>query len=283
MKIRIALIALSTLVTWAGSSAYAGVTVTMQGKDPSTMYIEGNKMRVETSKGQDQPGTVMIFDGDAQKMIVTHPEKKTYTEITPQGMKEVRTSAQQQMRESMAKMTPEQRKQMEASLAKMDPKQRKQMEEMLSGSGGDSKSDKDGKAKAEKKEDIKWERTGTQQTVAGHRCEGFKELTNGKVDAQGCFIAWNEGAVTKADLAPMVKMQEFVSQAGWGGSTGESHRAFEKFANGPGFPGIWAHVSSTGEVQEEQKVTSIKRGGVSADKFQPPAGFSKVDMSSFGR
>jgi hypothetical protein len=279
MKVRWGVLAIYSTAL-IGTSALAGVTVTVQDSKnqkerPTVLFFDGNKMRIETSERKD---SAVIYDGDSQKMFVIEPDQKQYAEITPQAVKAQMNEASKKVQENMAKMTPEQRKQMDEALAKMDPESRKRVEAMMSGKGGSPPEPTKADAK---KDNIKWEQTASQQTVAGYRCRGFKEIRNGKPQSQGCFIAWDAGAVTKADLAPMVKMQEFWSQVGWGpGSSGKF--GWTQLQEMPGFPGIWSNLSDNGEVDSEHTVTSVKRGGVSNDKFQPPAGFKKVDMNQLG-
>ncbi len=251
--------------------AVAGVTVTLQGgKDRSVVYVEGNKMRVESEKGQSQGG-LMIYDGDQQKMIVLDPAKKTYSEMTPESLKAMTKSMTARMEEAKAKMSPEQRKQMDEMMAKMSPEQRKQ----LQGAMGE----KPAPGEKPKPPQIKWERTGTKQTVAGFSCEGFKELKDGKADAEGCYIPWNAGAISKSDLAPMRKMDDFLSQSGMNSPSQRGFTTFSQLDQMPGFPGVWTRTSS-GEAKEEQRVTDIKRGSIPADKFQLPAGYTKKDLGS---
>ncbi len=250
--------------------AAAGVTVTVHGDDKdeqSLISIEGNKMRIESNKAAGRKESLMIYDGDQQKMLIVDPDKKTYSEITPQAIHALTDRMQKQMEEAKAKMTPEQRKQFDEMMSKMSPEQRQQMM---------------GKAAAQppakEKEQLKWERTGTRQTVAGYNCEGFREIKDGKVDAEGCYIPWSAGAITKADLAPFKKMEEFMGQSG----TKAPDRRLSSFARleeGPGFPVEWRPADS--DSKAKQTVTSIKRGTVSSDKFQAPAGYTKTD--AFGR
>lgn len=271
MNLRIGLLAIGVLGLTT-SSAVAGVILTAKserkGHEQSTIYFEGNKMRVEGAGANED--TILIYDGDSQRMIAIEPKKKTFTEMTPESLKAATADAQKKMQESLSKMSPEQRKQMDAAMAQMDPEQRKRMQEMMSG-----RMPQDSKAEAEPS--AKWERTGTAQTVAGYTCEGFKQVKKGKVKAMGCYIPWNAGALTKADIAPLMKMQEFMIQAGWTGMTG--HAGLEELRNAPGFPGIWENVGDDGQPSGKQTLTSVKRSTVSADMFRPPAGFSKVDMA----
>ena len=303
MKRKLGMLGIFTTLV-IGTNAAAGVTVTIQdtkdnqgtkddqdtnenqankeakktkGKDKNmVLYFEGNKMRIESP---DRKDSAMIYDGDAQKMIVIEPERKSYTEMTPESVKATMDQASKKMQAEMGKMTPEQRKRMEEALAKMDPESRKRMEAMMSGKGGSTPSSP---AKTEaKKENVKWELTGRQQTVAGYRCKGFKELRNSKLEAQGCLIPWDAGALTKADLAPMMKMESFMSQTGWGSSS-SGRFGWKELQEMPGFPGMWSSLGNNGEVESMHTVTSVKRGGISGDKFQPPAGFKKVDINKLG-
>jgi hypothetical protein len=247
--------------------AAAGVTVAMQSdKTRSTIFVEGNKMRVETEAGADTPSNTMIYDGDAQKMLILDPEKKTYSELTPQSLKTAQERAKHSMEQAMAKMTPEQRKQMEKM---MTPEQRAQMEQFMSGG-------KEPKASEVKEPDVKWERTGTKETVAGFPCEGFKEMKSGKLDAQGCYIPWGAGAITKDDLAPVLKIREFMTQAEMNMPAADVG-GFTRLEKGPGFPGRWQKVAASGEKESAQSVTNVKRGTISPDKFRLPDGYKKVD------
>src|SRR5713101_4064342 len=168
MNLPIALLAIATLGMTA-SSAVAGVIVTAKGgqrkgNEESTLYFEGNKMRIE-GVGSDQE-SILIYDGDSQKMIAIEPKKKTFTEMTPESLKAVTSDAQKKMQESMSKMSPEQRKRMQEMMSGRTPSQ-------------DPKSEAAGPP-------AKWERTGSTQTVAGYPCEGFKQVKKDKVKATGC-------------------------------------------------------------------------------------------------
>src|SRR5215468_5718581 len=182
MKLQIAPLAVTALLTWAGN-AVAGVILTTKGSDAksneeSTIYLEGNKMRVDSNRDPEHK-TVFIYDGDKQMLITVDPQKK--------------------MQEGMAKMTPEQRKQMEAAMGQLSPEQRKRMQDMMGGrTPSQDASPETAVAPA------KWERTGSEQTVAGYSCQGFKEIKGGKTKATGCYIPWSGSAITKADIAPLL-------------------------------------------------------------------------------
>src|SRR5262249_16126465 len=123
----------------------------------------------------------------------------------------------------------------------------------------------------------KWERTGSDQKVAGYSCHGFKEIRDGKTAATGCYIPWGGSTVTQDDIAPLGKMEEFARKAGWGGV---AQRGLSELRDAPGFPGVWERIGDDGQGRDKTTLTSIKRTSVSADKFQPPAGFTKTDLKS---
>jgi hypothetical protein len=247
------------------TAAFAGVTLKMEGDFQHVLYLQGNKMRFE-STAQSVPGeTVVIFDGDAMQLIMISPPEKTYSVMTRETIKEMN----KQRDEAMAKLTPEQRKQMEEMMAKMPPEQRKQMEQMMSGGGAKSTTENRKKAA-----NLKWEPTGQKETVAGFRCDGFKELREGKLHARGCFIPWSAGAMTKGDMAPFAKLEDMFAEFGLGAFSGQALIGYEKL---PGFPGKWTPVSGGGEGQPGHTLSSLQRGNLSADKFAIPAGYKKTD------
>jgi len=276
MKLQIALLAATALLTWAGN-AVAGVILTTKGSDAksneeSTIYLDGNKMRVDSNRDPEHK-TVFIYDGDKQMLITVDPQKKTFAEMTPEKIKALTSDAQKKMQEGMAKMTPEQRKQMEAAMGQLNPEQRKRMQDMM---GGRTPSQDSSPETAEAP--AKWERTGSEQTVAGNSCQGFKEIKGGKTRATGCYIPWSSSAITKADIAPLLKIQEFVKKAGWGGVARQ--RGLDELRNAPGFPGVWERIGEDGQGHDKSTLTSIKRTSISADKFQAPAGFTKAELPS---
>jgi hypothetical protein len=247
------------------TSAQAGVTVGLQQDNKNAViYLEGNKMRVEGDPGDAHNTGLVIYDGDQQKVFLVDQEKKTYQEVTPQSVRAM-VDKTKTVDQHMANMSPEQRKQMEQMMSKLSPEQRKTVDGMM------------GKKSEQPKEpDLKWEPTGAHQTVAGFSCEGYKELKDGKVDAEGCYIPWSAGAITKADLAPLMRMKDFIKQAGYNFPQ-QGIGAFAKLEQGPGFPGTRVRISASGEREGKESVTSIKRGSISADKFQLPTGYSKTD------
>ena len=276
MNTRLACTAVCFALT-TGEAALGGVTLTMNSdettKRQTTMFIEGSKIRIESDAGEGS-SSIAIFDGDAQKLIAINPAKKTYSEMTQESMKSMQVQAKRQLDQALAKMTPEQKKQMEQAMAQMNPEQRKQMENMMSGHALDSQD------KAEKKPDpkISWEPAAGNQTIAGYPCKGFKVMVDGKLSGTGCYIAWGAGAIAKSDLVPLEKMSEFFGGIAGGRARGSIGQHLAQLDKLPGFPGMWEDASSGGKSKGKQTLTSIKRGSISADKFQAPGGYKLEKM-----
>jgi hypothetical protein len=236
MRIHLAVIALCAA---APPTARAGVTLTIENQDKTqtVMVLDGNKMRSEDSRGG---GVISIFDGDARKMIHVMVSQKSYMEMTEADMKAMRA-------------------QVEAILAQAPPEQRARMEAGMGGKPG---------AKAARPA-TKYERMGKTETVAGHRCEWYREHAEGQVKSEACYVPWGPDTLTREDLRPMKKMSEFMEAFMPGESTLQ-----EELDAAPGFPAV--HVDMQGDKRETQRLVSIKRGSVGADTFRPPAGFAKA-------
>ncbi len=237
MRIGIAVAALCA--AFAAASARAGVTITTQGKDGTriVMILEGNKIRSEDPR---EGGVISIFDGDARKMVQAMVSQRSYMEMTEADMKAMKA----QMDAAMAQMPPEQRAQMDAMGAK-------------------------GGAKAARPAP-KYARMGKSETVAGHRCEWYRERAEGKVVSEGCYVPWGKGALTREDLAPLKKMSEFFEAFMPGEGSVQ-----EDLGAAPGFPAI--HVDMQGSERGAERLVSIERGSVAAEKFRPPPGYTRTE------
>src|SRR5512136_1403890 len=156
------------------------------------------------------------------------------------------------------------RAKMEEAMKKMSPEQRKQMEAMLAQAGEEGPS-----PKAQRPE-VKYVATGEKRSVAGHRCEVYKEMREGKLRAETCFIPWSAGVVTKADLGSFQKLEDFMKPLT--GGLGETRQSFMKAAlDAPGVPALTRHLDANGKPTSEERLTAVKRTSVPASQFAVPA------------
>lgn len=255
----------ASLLLFAAGPACAGLTVVMEeGKTRSTAYIESNKIRMEDADSGGH-NKIMIFDGDAKLLTVVSPKRKTYSQTNEADMK----AAGAQMQDSMAKA----QQQMQAAMSKMTPEQRQQMEAMTAQHAPQH-------AGAPEKEQVKYEPTSEKNTIAGFSCQGYREIRGNRPRSEGCYIPWSSGAVSKDDLKPLFAFGEFFAAMLPPGSRHSEH-VMGEFSDAPGFPALRTEIDSNGKRGKEKKLVSFTRGSVTADKFEPPAGYNKSAKGGF--
>jgi len=252
-------------------AAHAGLVITNEHKrldgsekpSTTTISLEGGNFRADI--GGDHP-MITIFDG--KQMVTADPEKKTYRAMTEEDVKALAAKSAEARKKAREGLSAN-RARMEEAMKKMSPEQRKQMEAMLAQAGEEGPS-----AKAQRPE-VKYAATGEKRSVAGHRCEVYKEMCEGKLRAETCFIPWSAGVVTKADLGSFQKLEEFMKPLT--GGLGETRQGFMKSAlDAPGIPAWTRHVDGSGKPTSEDQLVAVKRTSVPTSQFAVPAGYTKT-------
>ena len=245
---RIAL--LSSVGILAAPAARGGVTATFQVKEGTrTLALEGNKARVE------DPEEITIFDGDARRVLTLNRAEKTYTEMTPATMRAQTARMKAEWEETKGRLTPEQSAQIEAM----------------------SRSWKGGPSGPAKPTLVS---TGKKDKVAGYTCEVHRYLVDGRPTEELCLIPWGAGALTRADVAPFVKMTEMFTAAleDLRPGAGEAMKASKAdLASMPGFLARSYELGPDGKRVETETLTKIARGSVPATAFAIPAGYTRAE------
>jgi len=244
------------------AAAHSGVSATIAEKQrTSTLFVEGSRLRIEDGN------RILIFDGDAKRLVTIDPAKHTYGVSTEADMKAMGAKYRPQMEAAEAEM----RKRME----KMTPEQRKQMEELLRKSGFQG-----GQPTEPAKVETRYEPTGAKRTVAGHACQMYR-VTQGESPEEQCLLPWSAGVVKKEDLEVFNSFGRFMSQiyVGMGRELPKEVRegVLGDLAHAPGAPLLRLR---DGEVVSEVK--KLERGTISADKFAVPAGYTKMGQADLG-
>jgi hypothetical protein len=237
--------------------AMAGVTFTLEGQDKQRMsvLIQGNRLRAE--EGSPEPLRITLVDADSKKMTVIDLKTKSYSEIDEAQIKAMGSQTNRQLKDAMDKASPEQRKQMEAVLAQR-------------GVG------------STKKAVITYEPTGERSTIAGYPCDGYRQLKDGKLESEGCFIPWAKLGIPKSEFDAYAKLSSFAAGLMSGFQTAQEDpedRARQVWEKSPGFPARQVRVLPTGQKSGEQVLVGISQGDIAADKFQAPAGFTKKERA----
>jgi hypothetical protein len=232
----------------ASGRAHAGVTiVTQHGADqPSTLYLDGDKMRAESSKTANE--RTVIIDAANKKFVTINDAEKSYMEVTQADM------------ERMAGFIASQRAAAEERMKSLPPEQRKKYEQMMGGG---------------KPHDFKFEKMGGKKTINGFSCEMYKILEDGTPKEEVCLTPWSSSTISRADFAGIVKFsQDMQKSLGAMAGGAKNNNPFDQFEKAPGFP-VLRHDLEPGH--EDEVVKSIKRGSVPASAFTVPAGYTKKD------
>jgi hypothetical protein len=249
------------LCSLVAGPALAGVTIETQrgANGMATMYIEGNRMRMD---GADQTGLVnsVIVDGSAKKLVVIEDKKKTYMEISEADMKRMRgqvDAMRAQMAERMKTMPPEQRKKMEAAMA---------------GLGGPPDANAEPPV-------LKFEKLGKKKTVNGFSCDMYRVSTDGTPTGEDCIAPWGAKTLQKSDLAALSKFGEEMKK-NFGGMGAKDQYRLDQLDKYPGIPISHVPLEENGARGEEEQIKSIKHGSVPESRFTVPAGFTKRELPS---
>ena len=257
-RLRLALLAAAAAVPLLlGARAQAAVTLVMQrGADaPSTLYVDGDKMRMENPTGRER---TVIIDAAGKRLMMVNDDAKTYTEITEADMKR------------FGEMIAQRRAMMEEKMKTMPPEQRKKMEAMMGGLTGT----KDGKPR-----ELKFDRLGQKKTINGFSCDMYRVLEAGTPKEEDCLAPWSASLLQRSDFAGLRKFAEQMAKDSGAAGAG-SQQMFEQFDKYPGFP-VSRHPLDPANQPDEQ-LKSLKRGSIPATTFAVPAGFTKTASPMMG-
>jgi hypothetical protein len=221
----------------------AGTTTTHQ------IQIEPHRMRMDTG-GAVASAQTMIFDGTKQVMYMVNDADKSYREVSKADVDAVSD-------------------QMSAAMARVPPEMRAQIQQAMRGRVGAPGS-------AAK---VQYKKTGT-GTVGKWSCDKYEGSSNGQKTIEICTVdpkvlgfGLQDFGVTKdfaeffQKLMPSNALQAFT--VGTGDAQGYS-----------GVP-VQSIVTINGQTITSE-LTDAKRQSFADSLFQPPAGYTKQDMS-FGR
>jgi len=264
--------ALPCLLVPALANAAATLVVQTGKQAPSTIYADGDRLRMEMSPDSGPAGpahgpgaaaraaSVVIIDAVGRKMVMVNDRDKTFTEITEDDVKRMKVQMEAmraQMAERTKNMTPEQRAQMESM---MGPR----AAQMMNGNT--------------KPAVWKFEPLGQKKTVNGFACEMYRVLLDGAAHEEDCISPWSAHLVDRAAFAGLEKFGESMNE-NLGAGPGLGMPLFHQY---PGLPISRVILLADGSPGEESQVKSIGHGAVPAAKFAPPPGYTKKDLPQVG-
>lgn len=229
---------------------------TRENASASRFTLEGEKLRAE-----DPRGGVMIFDGEKQTLWTIDPKGKRYTEVTEADanrIKEMQAQMEQQMKERLKALPPDQRKEMEARLEEMKGKPAKEAPKLTFEPAGETK-----------------------KTKHGFSCQPHRVLADGKPIEEACFILWKETGLSVDDFRAFDALDQFFRKLGTQGGN-QQNRIFGDLIQSPGIPAHVAMISPDGTLGPEQELVVLKKETIPADQFTPPPGLKKESLFGGG-
>jgi hypothetical protein len=231
-------LAFAALAAATALSAHAGVVIEgSRDGDVQSVVMDGKKLRMESRGKGAEDRAVMIYDGDAQKIVQLKAASRTYSEWTQADMDRMGA----QLKQSLAQLPPEHRAQAEAALNR--------------GARGKAR----------------WEKTPKTESSAGQRCDVYQVRKGDEDLEEVCVAPFGSFGVSKADVAALGAFETFLQQAtmaaGGGGFEGS-------WGDVPGIPLVTWKLEG-GERRETFRASKVAKTAVPASQFTAPAGWTK--------
>lgn len=273
---RIATLALLTTLTLPSlAGVYIVNKVSGESNGTNTIYLESDRMRMETTEGGED--IVVIFRGDTETMYVIEKDKNRYMSMTKEEMARMG----QQAKAMMDQLGPQQKammEQMQEQMKNMTPEQRKMMEQMMPDMGK-------AMGMPEAAEPLRYESKGSGGTVNGWATTHYVGFRGDAKEQEVWAADLGTLGVSESDLAVFKKMQEFVETLTESIGMDLGGAMFAVGDEEPPFDGIpvkSVDYENGRIVQTEETVTVEKRGNPAA-LFELPSGLKKIDpMSGMG-
>jgi hypothetical protein len=261
-------VAIAAVAALPAIAAQAGVYIETQESSKATdrpgqmqrMYVQDGAARIEQGNGKDSAEYV-IFRNDT--LYVIDPAKKRYTELDRETIRTIGgavNSAMEQMREELAKLSPEQRAMVEQMMGS-------KANAMMAGSGP--------------KPVVAAKDTGQSDTVDGRKCADWEITRDGKRSETLCVVPFSS-VPGKEDLLDLAKrMRSLVEEltgalAEFGGSVND----LELMDAVQGFPVRIREYDENDALQNEVLLKSWREEEFPAARFEIPAGYEKHDIKS---
>ncbi|MCI5064307.1 DUF4412 domain-containing protein [bacterium] len=251
------------------SIAFADVVVTIEttendsSKTVGKMYVKKNSLRMAQGEGAGSSSEVMIYEGDAEKLITVNEKQKEYIEITQADMKKLASK----MNDAM--------KQLEEQMANVPPQQRAMMEQMMAGMMGKVKQPK---APAP----AKVRKTGDSATISGYHCDKYEVTREGKktreywVTSAGALTGGEELRSAFTSLGSF--FEEMMSAVSDGPLAQMGSNPYAEFSQITGVP-IKTIQYRNGAVVQQTVIKEIANKEIEAAMFRAPEGYARKSIT----
>lgn len=259
----LAMVGAAALFCVMATTALAGTVITLKttggpdGQETNTISLEPDRVRMNSAHGE------IIYRADLHKVWMIDNGDRTYREITPESM--------QQMRSMMA-----------GALAQMPPEQRQRIEAMMAQRGMGPPG-----AGAAQPRQATWTQTGGSKTVGQWSCTPYKMSVNGVAEGDMCIARLADVGLTRDDFKAFISFGSFMQQ-GMPGPAGQRPAGlfdFDAMSKSIGFDGVPVETTRTapdGGNEVVGTLQSVEHESIPADAFELPVGYTKQEMPMMG-
>jgi len=251
---------------WAADGIVLVQKFTYADKPPQTHQIQMDQKHMRTeSAGPDGSKAVVIFDSARQVMTMVNDANKSYSEMSKADME----AAAAQMKGAMA--------QAQEMMKNLPPERRAQMEAAMKGRMGGA-----GATPAAPPARPEYKKVGT-ATVGKWTCDKYEAYTNGQKTHEICTVDPKVLGLSPADFQVTRDMVAFFKQF-QGQLPQFQQSSSQTFTMGTveeqGFSGIPVRSVSTTSTGTQMtfEISDVHRQAFTDATFQPPAGYTKIDL-----
>jgi len=249
----LAFILLFAMTTFAGVVVTGVEKIGSKEKSLSTVYIEKDKLRIETSQsGENQ---LILFRQDKDLIWIVNQAKKTYMEMTRQDVMQMTEQIDQAM------------KQLEEQLKNMPPEQREMMKKMMPSTLTEKTHPK-----------ILYKKKADGVKIKNWSTTHYEGTLNGETKSEVWTIKWSQANIDEADVKALRGMSEFFEAL-----AGEIDEFFQmgsdEFAKKGGYAGMPVKFVyyENGEIMSDFEISEIKKQSLDTALFELPPGLKKED------
>lgn len=257
-------LSITVLSAVLGDSAYAAVEITAESMTPDgktsqhSIYLAPDRAKFDSER------IALIIRTDTGKMVNVMKDKHQYMEIDPKELSARVAAAQAQMQQRLQSVPEAQRKQIEAMMAQHG-----------------------GVPGAQAKPAVKtsYEKTGQTKTVGSWSCQIFHQKRDGNLVADLCIAPAAALGITKEDLSVFHAFAETMGRLQpQGVDRNVAMMDFDAQTQQIGFVGLPVETVTylNGKMLTTTVVKSVAHAPLGADIFEVPAGYTRMEMPSFG-
>jgi hypothetical protein len=227
-------------------------------KSPSTVYIDKDKLRIETSN--ENENEIIIFRQDKGLLWIINQNKMTYMEMTRKDIAQMTEQIDQAM------------KQLEEQMKNMPAEQREMMKKMMPSTLTDKSH---AKILYKKKADgVKINKWSTTQYVG---------MLDGEKKSEVWTIKWAQANIAEADVSALRGMGEFFEALA--GEIDEFYQmGSDEFAKEGGYAGMPVKFVNyeDGKITNDYEISEINKQSLNQSLFELPPNLKKEEKP-FGK